>query len=643
MIILLAISSFAFAAEPHEDPETAETVFSGIALLRYYSGALDFVIGKSPAEVEARLGKMPFANLPQSLEKPADNFATSGINLSPLIVAIDEGMDRLRALIRQYRLEEAKELAAGTFAMLSQAYSELERLERATETIGDEVEVFSVPAESDLKRAYDEVLERIDRIREMLALYEEFLQTVITLEEFLETDLTLEVQPTTAFVGDNISFEGVLTSEQEPLAGREVDILLNGSRYITVQTDARGNYQGNLQVPYWYVPELDLQALYYPRGEDLGLYLATLSPVIKLEVLFYEAELELMVAGQVNPGLEITVAGRLDYGQSPPLNDRRVEIYLDDVLIAEARAQETFARKITIPPATDMGQHVITVSSAAVGRYAPVVAAVGGYSPVGASAIINITRVTPILDINIPGVALIPGSVELEGKLHSEVGPLSGALINIGLGESSVELTSSEDGSFSTKIKVGMGFGLVGSQDLAIHVFPQEPWHAPLSTTRTVLVVNVMNSGILLAVIIFLGIFLPGRLRRLAVYTRRGTRPEVVMAPPEPVPVYSNIVPFTPLISQRDKTKGEPRNRIFFWYRLAVRLIQRISKVLLKPQQTLREFANESSGALGPAAKFFAELTKTVEKLLYSKYRATEEDAGKSQQLSHTIEEELKG
>jgi hypothetical protein len=631
--MLLMLGSFAFAAEPHQDPETAEQTFSGIALLRYYSGALDFVIGKNPAEVETRLEKMPFANIPQSLEESANDFATSGISISPLIVALDEDMDRLRALIGQYSFEQAVELAPGTFAMLFQANNELERIEKATETTGEELEVFSVPAESDLKRAYDEVLEKIDRIREMLALYEELLKGDITLEEFLKTEITLEVQPITAFVGDDIHFKGLLTSEKEPLVGREVDILLNSSRYITVRTDAYGNYQGSLQVPYWYVPELDLQALYYPRGEDIGLYLSSLSPVIKLEVLYYQAELDIMLENQAYPGLETMIRGIFDYGQSPPPNDRKVGIYLDDVLITGTVTQESFTQEIAVPPETDVGKHVVTVSSAAV----------GGYSPVVASAVLNVTRVTPILDIDIPGVAWIPGSVELEGKLHSEFGPLAGSLIKMELGESGVEFVTVGDGSFSTRIKVGMGFGLVGSKDLDIQVYPQEPWHSPLDTARSAVMVNFVNCGILLAVIIFLGIFLPGRLRRLVVYPRRRARPEMVNAPPEPAPVYSNIVPFTPLLNQRDKASGESRNRIFFWYRMVVRLIQRISKVLLKPQQTLREFAQESSGVLGPARQYFTELTKTVEKLLYSKHVATDEDVEKSQRLSHTIEGELKG
>ncbi len=679
--VFLIIGSFVFAAEPHEDPETAMPVYSGIALLKYYSGALDFVLGKDPAEVEARLEKMPFANIPQSLEEPAGDFATSGISISHLVVAVDKDMNNLRVLIKQYSLEEAIKLATESFIMLSQANSELERIEQATETTGEELKVFSAPAESDLKRSYDEVLDRIDRIRKMLALDRdllidilpgsekivelletditleqlleelvkldiipvELLETDITLEqlleelvkqdiipvELLETGITLEIQPTTAFVGDSMHFEGVLTSNNEPLAEREIDILLNSSLYSTVQTDAYGNYQGSLQVPYWYVPELDLQALYYPRGDDIGLYLASLSPVLKLEVLYYEAELEVTVENQAYPGLETMVTGIFDYGQSPPPNDRKVEIYLDDVLITEVRTQEVFAQRITIPPETDMGKHIVTVSSAAVGRYSPVVA----------SAILNITLVTPILDINIPKVALMPGSVVLEGKLHSEVGPLSGALIKMRLGESRVELVSSEDGSFEAKIRVGMGFSLIGSQDLVIQAFPQEPWHASLDTARTVLIVNIMMSGILLAIIISLGIFLPGRLRRRGTYPMRRMRPTTVPAPPEPVPVYSITLADTVLTGG---SKEEPRNKIFFWYRLVVRLIQGITKTILRPQQTLREFANESSGTLGPAAKLFVELTRRVEKLLYSKYMPSEEDVGRSQQLSHTIEEELK-
>ncbi len=656
MAVLATISPLILAAEPHEDPETAQPVFSGISLLRYYSDSLDFVLQKDPAEVEARLEKMPFANVPQSLKEATGSFAFSGISISHLVVTIDEDLNRLRLLRQQFRLDEARELTEQLWARLSLAHSELDQIERATETTGEELAIFSVPEGSDLRHSYDEVLDRIERIRAMLTLHEEVVESAdITVEELLEsTEITLKVAPTTAFVGDNIGFEGVLTSGKEALAGREVDILLNNSRYVTVRTDAYGHFQGVLTVPYWYVPELNLQALYYPRDEDVGFYISSLSPVITLKILFYQAQLEITAEDKAYPGLETVLSGRFDYGQSPPPDQREVEIYWNDVLITGFSAQSAFARRIQIDPAAAVGKHSITVSAAAAGRYSPVVT----------SLVLNVTRATPILDINTPKLAMMPWSIGVAGKVYSEVGPLDEASIRMRLGNSQADLVSSEDGTFDTRIKMGMGFGLIGSQDLTIQILPQEPWHAPLIATRAVVMVNVINLGIVLTALILLGIYLPGRLRRrLGAYPRKRARPLVIIPRSEPVPVYSDsvIVP----AAKRTPAKGsrEPRSSIFHWYRLVIIFIQGITRALLKPQQTLREFAGESSKVLGPAAQYFIEFTRMVESLLYSKYRPTEEDVrksrilsqaissqtpteedtDKSRRLSQTIEEELRG
>ena len=634
LVVFCTISPSVFAAEPHQDPETAEPVFSGISLFRYYSNSLDSVLRKDIGEVEARLEKMPFANVPQNLQEVTDDFAASSIGIAHLVVDIDEDLSKLRTLMGQYRFDEATVLADETYSKLSLADGELKRMEEATKTTGREFKVPSAPVGSDLRKSYEEVLERIEKIRELLALYQELLKD-INIEELLkDTGITLEIQPMAAFVGDSIRFEGALTSQGNPLARREVDILLNGSRYITAKTKMDGHYQGMLQVPYWYIPEMDLQALYYPRDEDIGLYIASLSPVVKLKVLYYEAGLEVTVEDKAYPGLETTVSGKFDYGQSPPLIERKVEIYLDDVFITELKTGEEFSQEIKLSPELDVGKHTITVSAVAAERYSPVVA----------SAILDVTKAPLILDINIPAVALIPGGIGLGGKLYSEVGPVSGAQIRMGLGKSQVELASSEDGTFDTEIKMGMGFSLIGSQDLGIQVIPQEPWHATLTTTRNMVVINMISCGGILILLAFLGIFLPGRLRgRLRMYSRRRARPAVAIAQPEPAPVYSETVLVPALPEESGETDSEPQNRIFYWYRLVLRLVQRMSRALLRPQQTLREFARESSRVLGPAAKYFIELTRMVEKLLYSQYKPTEGDVEKSKQLSHTIEEELKG
>lgn len=91
-------------------------------------------------------------------------------------------------------------------------------------------------------------------------------------------------------------------------------------------------------------------------------------------------------------------------------------------------------------------------------------------------------------------------------------------------------------------------------------------------------------------------------------------------------------------VAEEDESSQAPEIRILGWYRIVARLLQRITQVLLKPQQTLREFASECSGVLGTAAGYFTELTRIVEKVLYSKHKPTQEDAERSRHLSDTIE-----
>ena len=646
VLISSTISPSVFAAEPHEDPETAKQVFSAISLFRYYSTSLASVLKREPAEVEARLEKMPFANVPKSLKGVTNNFTVPSIDIAYLVVDIHQELVALRTLMEQFRFEEALELANRTSIKLIQADSKLGQIEMATKTTGRILGVPSAPEDSTLRKSYNELLEVIAKIRGLLDLYEDLVANLLREYEDLvanllrengellsPTELTLKVEPRVAFVGDNIHLEGVLTSKGKPLAGREIDILVNGSQYVTAKTRLGGYYEGKLQVPYRYIPEMELQALYYPREKDIGLYISSLSPVIRLQVLFYEAELTVTVEDKAYPGLETIVSARFDYGQSPPLKEREVEIYLDDALITEVRTGEEFSQKIKLDPEIDVGEHIITVSAAADERYAPVVA----------SVILNVTKALPILDINLPGIAMIPGSIGLGGKLYSEVGPLSEALVKMGLGKSQVEVVSSENGTFDAEIKMGMGFSLIGSQNLAIQVIPQEPWHATLTTTRNIVIINTVNCGGILILLVFLGIYLPGRLRRrIGAYSLRRARPAVATAQPEPTPVYSESVLTPALPKEGIETSKEPRNRIFSWYRLVVRLIQGITKVLMKPQQTLREFSGETSRLLGPAAKYFTELTKTVERLLYSPYRPTKRDAERSKELSHNIEEGLK-
>jgi len=152
--------------------------------------------------------------------------------------------------------------------------------------------------------------------------------------------------------------------------------------------------------------------------------------------------------------------------------------------------------------------------------------------------------------------------------------------------------------------------------------------------------VNMVSCGAFVAVLLFLGVYLPGRLgRRLGAYPKRPARPVIVTVPPESAPTYGRRVPALTLTEEREEASKEPRARIFHGYHFVVGLMQGITRALMKPKpsQTLREFANETSGIFGPAARHFIELTRIVERLIYSQYRPAEEDVKRSHQLSHNV------
>ncbi len=651
VIILSALPGLVLAQTPHENPDAAKEIFSGISLLRYYSDALELLLKRDAAGTEAWLQKVPFAHVPPNLQEVISNFATHGINTSKLVLDIGKDPEVLKKLVSQYRFDEAMELSDKVFTEISQAYKSLEELEKAFETTAEETGAASASPKSELGRTYRRGSSKLDEIRKMLDLDKKLMANLLLgfkttgspeqLKFLRSTRITLKVNPIKAFVGDEIHFEGLLTSEGKPLPGRKVDILLNGVPVVTMVTGKglcrcsgflldrygkttveKGRFQGMLRIPYRYVSEMTLQALYYPRDKDIGLYLASRSPVVKLKVLFYSAELKLKPAGKSYPGLEAVIKGKFDYGQSPIPEARRIEVYLDNDFVTEAEVQQDFSLKLKLDPETELGRHVVTIAAPAKGRYAPVVR----------SAFLNVTQAIPAVNFNLPKVALIPGTISLGGRITSEVGPARNAKLKIKLGGSQAELVTLKDGTFKAKIKKGLGWEFIGREPLKFQLVPQEPWLASLSGSKDLFLINLVNSGGILAMLIFLSIWLPGRLRRrLRIPLRKEIRPI-----PQPQPSKKTLAPL-PTPAEEVEFKGEPRSRILARYQWIVKLIQGFTRAVIGPQQTLREFLEETSPSLGPGARLFEALTRLVERLFYSSYNPTEEDVKTSENLAQDI------
>ncbi len=404
------------AATPHEDPDTATPVFSGIALFQFYSSSIDPILLKNADQAQATLTMMPWANVPDNLKTVTADFEASGISLALIMTQIDSDLSLLRTYIDQSRLDDAGQAAARVSPNLAAALSQVDRLDRALVQSGAAFDVTAAPPDSDLAVSYRQAEDAIVRLRQTLDLSSRVLSAdnqVIDRLRSLELGptaplaITLDIDSETAFVGDTVIFQGTLSSGSALLGNRDIEILLNQSALLTVRTDDSGHYRGVFSVPYRYQPQLSIQSLYVPQGFDSGFYVAALSKAVQLKVLYYTAQLEVQPGGKAYPGRDMSLAVSFDYGSAPFPGPRDLEVYLDNRLIEETSAPSAVADlMVPLDPSTSTGRHALTVSSKGIGRYAPSLAV----------ASVEVTRAEPFLGISLPRIIFIPSSLSLEGN-----------------------------------------------------------------------------------------------------------------------------------------------------------------------------------------------------------------------------------
>lgn len=694
--IMLAIP--VLSAEPHEDPLKVGWEYSGLGLFRYYSAILDEVINKNRDEVASWLDNMPYANLPPSLISTTEIFTKATEESAELIVTIEKELDELRVLLQQSRILEANPVANQIIADLSAGYRAVQLMERAILTTGKAFLVDAEKPNSPLRLAYTEVIRKIASINALFDLYRDILANLLrgyvsedvineiesirvyiseentdrttiedtrvntseentdrtaienirvnapeiridliaaVLKSRLATELSLTVEPMDVFVGDYVSAKGTLTVEGQPLVNRMVEIMLNGLTVATGTTNGNGYYEASFQVPYEYSVSMDVQSLYYPREQDTTTYLASLSPKAVLNVHFYEMLLSLDTDEKGYPGRETVLKASWTYQPAAPTIERNFEVRIDDVVVAQLKSTEEFIQKINLPPDLQSGLHRLTVISFAEGRYASGIA----------SGLIDVSKAVTGLTINLPKIMLVPLHFDVNGSVISELGPLQMALVRVKHASDAQEFHSADDGSFQGKLRTRYTFGLVGSESWTVEVIPQEPWNSPLLFSQKVLVINGINCGIFLTLLIALGIIVPKKfgIRNFPLaWQREKIQPEDAITGINlaVVPVYSETV-----VSTRTLDGGsdvEPRARIFSWYVLLIQLVQRVTRIVLRPHQTLREFVNGTRKTLGPVTDYLLEFTRLIERLLYSREQASDKDVNTSEQLTRQVQDSLK-
>jgi hypothetical protein len=386
-------------------------------------------------------------------------------------------------------------------------------------------------------------------------------------------------------------------------------------------TDSDGAYHGQIELPYQYVSEMAVQALYYPQDGDVVLYTGASSAAVPIEVLFYKPSLSITALGDTFPGRVLTLKGKVDYGEGPMPESRRLQVYWGGELAAEAVVKDSFALDLPVDQEEALGKYEIVAS----------VTAQGKYSSARAKTEVEVIKAIPQIEVDAQGMVLLPFALNVRGKVHS-LGPLQDVPLRIALGDWEVTTRSRDDGTFGARLSTGMSLTLVGTQELRVSVTPGEPWHSATSLATDVTVINPANIAglsLALAIPVFLG---ASRVRRRAV---PGPQPApVLVRRGSPLPQAAVPVP---------EGRGSPRTILLALYRGVLRLVHRVTAVVLRPSHTLREYAQECTPGLGPLAGYFQEFTSIMEKLLYSRYLTGKAEAARGGELNKRLKEGLTG
>jgi hypothetical protein len=177
---------------------------------------------------------------------------------------------------------------------------------------------------------------------------------------------------------------------------------------------------------------------------------------------------------------------------------------------------------------------------------------------------------------------------------------------------------------------------LLGTQTVTIRVQPREAWNDSVTVTKSLFIINWISCGSLFLILLGLAVILPRRIQNRSLRRPAGLFASPAIPSPAPLDPGYNVASDARSRDKFGEAEKSP-DSIFGRYRLALELMQKMTKSVLKPQQTLREYVRQNSPAMGPLARYFLEFTILIEKLLYSRHPAGPQDVAQARRLSETL------
>lgn len=612
---------------PHENPENANGVFDEISLLLTYSRIFYMASISDYEDAQAALDEFGEIEIPEEIRYIIERYNELSKQLFTTLDKLEIILDETASLIEVNQIDKARQNLDFAETQVKQARLLLGDLLSATDILGERLGIFLNEESTDIQKANLRLLDGLKQIQQLLDKIQQLLDNLVqlrldlieqynTVKSLQSTQLSLAVSPASVYIGEKVMISGLLLSKDEPLAGKSIQVLLNGNPVEDLITGVNGTYSGNIILPYEYVDSMTVLTRYDPQGEDAHIYQATQSQEREITTLYYNTELNIKAPAVAYPGIPFDLSGEIIVeGDNVP---RTVRIFTSEIDLTEFEVKGIFRVSVSLPGGIDIGTNRITVMVEPREKHAGI----------AKSFDIDTALIPVTVEMETPGFIILPGVVELSGNVYYERGPLASAAVSLSINNKTVTVPTSDDGSFTAKLYLPLDISFIGQRDMIVDIGSLEPWAGDLQTKQRIMIINPAGSLLVLLAALVLAALISRRWRR----TVRKSVIDGITIRPERTEI--------PVTTSPTKPSGVT-GRIIAAYRAFLTLAERICGVRLIPSMTLREFLESVTKLLPGITRPLASLTDMMERVLYSNQKPSRETAVAVEQLTVNIKEEL--
>jgi len=171
-----------------------------------------------------------------------------------------------------------------------------------------------------------------------------------SVDELKSTFLEISVAEKKVMVGGSFEVYGRLEAEGgKVLAGRNVDIFLEGKIVSRALTGKNGEFKAKVDLPFLYKRYVQVLASFIPQGKDREKFYSSTSNRILLEPVFYAPLIEVSYEEPVYPVLPFRLEGKLTL-EGLPLVEYPVKIKAGQRIIqVRSDSQGRFQTRLSLP------------------------------------------------------------------------------------------------------------------------------------------------------------------------------------------------------------------------------------------------------------------------------------------------------